>query len=105
FEVAGEEKILEVGCGPAGAFIFFEQNDVVALDPLLENYQKFLPHFQAEKYPKTRFLSQPFEVSDFRKSFDVILCLNVINHVGNLDFFVKKLYSTLRPGGRMLLST
>ena len=105
FEVSPVEKILEVGCGPAGAFIFFDQNDVVALDPLLENYQKFLPHFQAEKYPKTRFLSQPFENTDFQEYFDLILCLNVINHVGNLDFFVKKLYSTLRPGGRMLLST
>src|SRR5690606_10314161 len=71
----------------------------------LENCQKFLPHFQAGKYPKTRSLSQPFAVSGFRKSFDVCLCLHVINHVGNLEFFVRKLYSTLRPGGRMLLST
>lgn len=96
--------ILDAGCGPAGIFLVFQKNQVVALDPLLDKY-KVLPHFQPECYPKTRFVNSSIELIDEKEKYEIIFCMNAINHVNNIDLCCKNLLKALKPGGSIIIST
>ena len=79
-------KILDAGCGPAGIFMIFKNQDVDALDPLLDEYEAKLPHFRKENYPNVQFFSQPLEsFADKKDVYNTVFCLNAINHVADLD--------------------
>ncbi len=99
------ERILDVGCGPAGIFIHFgEQADVTALDPLLSKYRRQWPEQYEALFPTVKFVTTPFEQYEPEKPFEIVFCLNVINHVAALDVCVKKLWEATRPGGRLVLT-
>jgi len=98
------EHVLDVGCGPAGAFIVLPENQVDAVDPLLDNYEEKLEHFDKTAYPNTSFYSQPFETFQSDTPYDTILCLNAINHVADLDLCFDKLVELTKPGGTLVVS-
>ena len=98
------KHILDAGCGPAGIFILDLPGRVDALDPLLASYDS-LPHFDRSRYSRVHWFEQRLE--DFRSenSYDMIFCLNAINHVEDMEKALQVLAKALRPGGKMLLST
>jgi 2-polyprenyl-3-methyl-5-hydroxy-6-metoxy-1,4-benzoquinol methylase len=95
--------ILDAGCGPAGIFIIF-QHEITALDPLLSAYEEQQDFFQRKNYPNVKFLEQTLE-ENIEGIFDTIFCINAINHVSNLETCLKNLHSSLRPDGKMFLTT
>ena len=99
-------KILDAGCGPAGIFMVLSpQNEVTALDPLLNDYEKKLPHFKKEYYPAVNFLSQSLEsYHSNNKNFDFVFCLNAINHVSDLNIGIDNLIQMTKPGGTLIIS-
>jgi 2-polyprenyl-3-methyl-5-hydroxy-6-metoxy-1,4-benzoquinol methylase len=99
-------KILDLGCGPAGIFIIFEKNKVIALDPLLEEYEKKLPHFKKSDYPNVEFLTQPLEDFSPEKqgTADVVFCINAINHVKDLSHSFDILVDSVSPNGDLVVS-
>ncbi|MDF1868265.1 MAG: methyltransferase domain-containing protein [Saprospiraceae bacterium] len=99
-----EDKILDVGCGPAGIFIVLPDVEVDAVDPLLDQYEENLPHFNKENYPNTIFLTTPFEDLNSAKKYDKIFCLNAINHVSDLKKCFQKLNELLGENGTLILS-
>ncbi len=78
-------KILDAGCGPAGMFMLFDQQDTVAFDPLIEAYEKDLPHFNKNMYPLVRFVQAGLENFALNEKFDVLFCMNAINHVHDIN--------------------
>lgn len=96
-------ELLDAGCGPAGIFMVLEDAQVTAIDPLLEQYRP-LPHFRPEAYPQAHFRALSLEALDYEADFDAVFCLNVINHVADIELSLRKLYHALRPGGRCWLS-
>lgn len=98
------DSVLDVGCGPAGVFIVLPDAEVDALDPLLSDYERNLPHFKAQNYPNTNFINQPFESFKATKKYDTIFCLNAINHVEDLTACFEKLGALLKEGGTLVLS-
>ena len=63
--------VLDAGCGPAGIFTVLPTNKVDALDPLLDQYERHLPHFRKSDYPQVHFICAPleqFEPEQDRKS-------------------------------------
>jgi len=98
------ERVLDVGCGPAGAFMVLTDNEVDAVDPLLESYAVKLAHFDEAAYPNTTFHSLPFEAFQSDTPYDTILCLNAINHVADLDLCFDKLVTLTKPGGTLVVS-
>jgi len=98
------QSILDAGCGPAGIFMVLENHRVVALDPLLERY-KTLPHFDTTHYPWTRFVPSPLELLTDKNQYDVIFCMNAINHVNEIEQCCSRLADALQPGGHLVLST
>lgn len=100
-----EEKlqILDAGCGPAGIFTVLPQHHVTAIDPLLNQY-KTLPHFSKSDYPGVQFIETTLEQFVTEEKFDVVFCLNAINHVHNLHLSLKNLCNSLKPGAYLILS-
>ena len=99
-----QERILDAGCGPAGIFIILQENEVDALDPLLEAYENRLSHFQRSNYPNVRFHTQRLEDFEGKVQYDTIFCLNAINHVDDIQQSLERLIQLIKPGGRLLLS-
>lgn len=105
FPIAAGQKVLDAGCGPAGIFIILDQQSVDALDPLLENYEQALPHFVRADYPYARFLPILLENLEEAACYEVIFCLNAINHVADIERALERLHRAAKPGARMLIST
>jgi 2-polyprenyl-3-methyl-5-hydroxy-6-metoxy-1,4-benzoquinol methylase len=97
-------SVLDAGCGPAGIFIALNHHQVDAIDPLLEKYRE-LPHFQEERFPWVRFRNLSLEQLDENGRYDIIYCLNAINHVNDLALCYDNLVRALKPGGYLVLST
>ncbi len=99
-----EEHILDAGCGPAGIFMAFKNQKVDAVDPLLDQYEEKLAHFDKNQYPNVRFFSQPLEKFQNPEPYDTVFCLNAINHVSDLDLCFDKLVSHTKVGGKLVVS-
>lgn len=97
-------KILDVGCGPAGMFMITEKYKTVAVDPLLNQYEENLPHFNSALYPHVNFVSVPFEEFISDEKFDVVFCLNAINHFNEFENSFAKLCSLVKPNGIIILT-
>lgn len=97
-------KIADVGCGPAGIFIVFEQAEVDAVDPLLDEYHQQLPHFKKQLYPRVIFHNLPLELFCPAHSYDYVFCLNAINHVADLKRCIDKLVNAVAENGKLVLS-
>lgn len=102
---AENAQILDAGCGPAGIFTLFSQKYATdAVDPLLDDYEKTLPHFRRADYPYVRFFCEKLESFDPQKNYDLVFCLNAINHVADLGAGFDKLAQLTRPGGTLAVS-
>ena len=97
-------RILDAGCGPAGIFTILENHTVDALDPLLIEYERKLPHFKRADFPNIRFFCQPLETFSIDFQYDAVFCLNAINHVAELDVCLDRLAALTNPGSVLALS-
>ncbi|MEN9685816.1 MAG: hypothetical protein RLZZ28_1602 [Bacteroidota bacterium] len=102
--VSPNDQILDAGCGPAGIFMVFSQHRVTAFDPLLEKYASDLPHFSKANYPHVDFHTAVVEEFSSEKKYDLIFCMNAINHVFDITKGYKNLASLLKPGGKLVIS-
>lgn len=96
--------ILDIGCGPAGVFMVFNNSKVDAVDPLIDKYEAELKHFSISKYPNVNFITKAFEDFESKNKYDLVFCLNTINHVINIDSTHHKIISMLKPNSMLLES-
>ncbi len=96
-------RILDAGCGPAGIFTALPHHNVTAVDPLLSHYES-MPHFQRSAYPTVFFQESRLEEYSSGQPFDLIFCLNVINHVEDLSLCMDNLHALLKPGGHLVMT-
>ena len=96
--------VLDAGCGPAGIFIALNNNKVEAIDPLLDKYQN-LPVFKPAHFGWTQFRNIPIEALDDKEKYDIVFCLNAINHVNDINICCKNLVDSLKPSGFLVMST
>ena len=97
-------RILDAGCGPAGIFMIFKNQAVDALDPLLDNYEAKLSHFDKKQYPNVVFFAQPLETFNKKNEYDAVFCLNAINHVADLAQCFDVLVDSVKSGGSLVVS-
>jgi SAM-dependent methyltransferase len=84
-------RVLDVGCGERPYEPLFRSAEYVGFD-VPENPRADL-HGSIESIPAED------------ASFDVVLCLQVLEHVSDPAAAVRELHRVVRPGGRVLLST
>ena len=96
--------VLDAGCGPAGIFIALNNHKVEAIDPLLDKYIN-LPVFKPANFVWTHFRNIPIEALDDKEKYDIVFCLNAINHVNDINICCKNLVDSLKPNGFLVMST
>lgn len=102
--IAETDLLLDAGCGPAGIFIVYPENRIIAIDPLIGYYRKSIPHFREGNYPNVQFGTMPIEQFKVNNHFNKIFCLNAINHVADIQQSIKRLSEALVEGGELFLS-
>jgi 2-polyprenyl-6-hydroxyphenyl methylase/3-demethylubiquinone-9 3-methyltransferase len=102
-QVPASAQLLDAGCGPAGIFLAFPDQAVDALDPLIEQYQARIAHFEQARHPLTHFLPIPLEALTVTAKYDYLFCLNAINHVGDWALSLDCLSRAAKPGATLLL--
>lgn len=97
-------NVLDVGCGPSGIFMVLNDHHVTAIDPLLENYNKKLVLFSMENYPWVDFI--PAKIEDFTpdEKFDLIFCMNSINHFDDLQLAMFRLSELVKRQGILIFT-
>ncbi|MEL7377312.1 MAG: class I SAM-dependent methyltransferase [Bacteroidota bacterium] len=106
FEPTKGERVLEVGCGPAGIFILLNsQQRMTAMDPLIEEYESNLTHFDRSMYPEVSFHVGMMESFQPDEKYSTIYAFNTINHVSNWKTALNNLNNLLKPGGTLIISS
>jgi 2-polyprenyl-6-hydroxyphenyl methylase/3-demethylubiquinone-9 3-methyltransferase len=96
------QRVLDAGCGPAGIFLF-SRNNTVALDPLLNQYRQ-LPHFRPDLLPGVTFVEGTLEHMTYQRMFDLIFCINTLNHVRDLSAALEAIRRAACPGATVVIS-
>lgn len=104
FVLKPEQLILDAGCGPAGVFIALPNHNVTAFDPLIEEYENDLPHFKKNMYPNVQFVKAGLEEFSTDKTFDIIFCMNAINHVHDIKQSTDRLVSFASAGSYIIIT-
>lgn len=95
-----DKRILDVGCGPRGSLEWADLAiERVGLDPLVPSYRTLGIDKHAMSY-----CAAPSEAIPFNDShFDVVSCINALDHVDNVPCTVREIMRVIKPGGLLLL--
>jgi SAM-dependent methyltransferase len=98
------KTIADLGCGPAGVFIALAENKVTAVDPLINEYESQTPFFSKSDYPNVAFVKSAIEEFESNGKFDLVFCMNCINHVHDIEKGFEKLKEVSAHNGTLVLS-
>lgn len=98
------KTVCDMGCGPAGIFIALPEHQVTAVDPLIGKYEKHTSFFKKSDYPNVGFVESTIEDFESTEKFDVVFCMNAINHVHDMENAFKKLKEVCAEGGTLVVS-
>ena len=94
--VANDARVIEVGSGAHGLIFYFGVEQGVGIDPLAVSYRSLFPCWQRGAKTIAAVGEQlPFQ----DKSFDVVLCDNVVDHSESPMKIVGELVRILKRGG------
>lgn len=99
-----DKSVIDLGCGPSGIYMAFAENDVVAVDPLIEKYERDLSLFSRTDYPNVVFKTSSIEDYTDEKKYDYVFCLNAINHVADIHLAYQKMSNLLAENGQLVFS-
>jgi len=95
-QVAHGRNLLEVGCGTGDFLIFAEQHGfkVVGTEPSTEAAQRVSKHLDVRNMTLDKFVAR-----DPAERFDVIVMINVLEHVPDAVRMLQDCKQVLNPGG------
>lgn len=97
-----DKRILDIGCGPRGSLEWADHaRQRVGLDPLVPQYLEIGADRHAMEYSAAGSEQIPFPDGHF----DIVTCLNALDHVDDFDRTVTEIERVTTPGGYFLLST
>tara|TARA_B110000495_G_scaffold189637_1_gene190896 strand:+ start:315 stop:1043 length:729 start_codon:yes stop_codon:yes gene_type:complete len=99
-------KILDIGCG--GGLISEPMarlgGKVTGIDASEKNIKVAKVHSEKNKLKIDYINKSPEQLDDVEK-FDIILNLEIVEHVENVDFYIKSCYNLLKKDGLMFTAT
>ena len=91
-----DARVLEVGCGAHGLIFYFGSRNGIGVDPLAHHYAGLFPRWQK----RAATVTAQGESLPFRdRSFDVVLCDNVVDHAESPAGIVREIVRVLAPAG------
>jgi SAM-dependent methyltransferase len=101
---------LEIGCGPYSNIRLIHRlvalDQMTCADPLMDDYLRYRGAWVANQARRGRIRavsckgeSLPFEPS----SYDLAVCINVLDHVQDAPRCLEEMHRVLRPGGYLVL--
>jgi 2-polyprenyl-6-hydroxyphenyl methylase/3-demethylubiquinone-9 3-methyltransferase len=99
-------RMLDIGCGAGLLCEPFTRlgADVVGIDPAAKNIAAAKLH--AEKgHLSIDYRNTTLEEMDARERFDIVLAMEVVEHVTDVGVFLGRCATMLKPGGMMVAST
>ncbi len=99
-------EFLDIGCGGGLLCEPFSRlgANVTGIDASERNIKIAKAHLKKSKLKIDYFCATP-ENLEIKKKFDVILNMEVVEHVENVDFFIKKSSEYLKKNGLMFVAT
>lgn len=98
--ITGKSRILDLCCGPVCAARKIAGGEKFYLDPMLDTYRRTHPG----KLPKGKHMPQSSEkVLETSHSFDLILCINGLDHVHNPELTMNEIERLLATEGILLV--
>jgi SAM-dependent methyltransferase len=95
-----DKNILDIGCGPRGSLEWaHDAAERVGLDPLISKYRDLGIESHEMQYVEARSENIPFADN----YFDIVSCINALDHVDNVEQTLEEIVRVLRPGGHFLL--
>ncbi len=99
-------SVLDLGCG--GGLISEELAklgaDVTGLDFVKQNIEVAKEHAYKNKL-KINYKTLNFENEKIESKFDMIIILEVLEHLSNWKYFIEKIRTNLKPNGKVIIST
>ena len=99
-------SILDIGCG--GGLISVPMKklgaNVVGIDASLKNIN-IAKTYSKKKNLKIKYICSSPEKLKIKKKFDVLLMLEIVEHVDDVDLFIKKSSKFLKKNGLMFIAT
>ena len=99
-------NILDIGCG--GGLISVPMKKlgakVIGIDASLKNIN-VAKNYSKKKNLKIKYICSSPEKLKIKKKFDVLLMLEIIEHVDDVNFFIKKSSKLLKKNGLMFVAT
>ncbi len=104
--VSKAKTIADFGCGPFGLALANNnwQKRLVAIDPLLSKYESQISFFSKADYPATSFITKAIEEFGVNEKFDVVFCMNAINHVHDIEKAYDVVCGSCAETGRIIIS-
>ncbi len=100
-------RILDIGCG--GGLLSEPMArlgaNVVGVDPSEKNIKIAKTHSNQSKLNIDYINSTAEQLVEWGETFDVILNMEVIEHVSNIETFLSSCHSLIKPGGIMFIAT
>ena len=94
--IGANARVIEVGSGAHGLIFYFGSEPGIGVDPLAVSYSRLFPKWQRTAKTVAAYgESLPFP----DRSFDVVLCDNVVDHAESPKQIVGELARVLAPGG------
>lgn len=94
--IAPDARVIEVGSGAHGLIFYFGSSHGIGVDPLAVSYGSLFPRWQSCA-PTVAAVGESLPFPD--RSFDVVLCDNVVDHAESPAKIVRELTRILVPGG------
>lgn len=95
------KRVLDIGCGPRGSLEWADMTaQRVGLDPLALDYRNLGTERHKMEYAASGSEHIPF----LDEYFDIVTCLNALDHVDDIDATIGEIKRVVRHGGTFLLS-
>ena len=94
--IKADARVVEVGSGAHGLIFYFAAEHRIGVDPLAVNYGALFPRWQG-RAQTIAAVGESLPFAD--RSFDVVLCDNVVDHAESPRQIVRELTRILVPGG------
>ena len=95
-KIDDDARVIEVGSGAHGLIFYFGARCGIGIDPLAVSYRSLFPRWQS----CATTIAAAGEQLPFRdRSFDVVLCDNVVDHAESPQAIAAELTRILKPGG------